>query len=486
MQSRKLMLGALLCATLVAANGAPAQAADKLFKNGLFGRRQNRENRRQNRRRIQRVVFYPQAADLPLNTAPQGYKALFNGKDTTGWHGMPHFDPDKLAALSDEDRATKLDEWSKSVKEHWRVENGAVINDGHGAYLTTDDSFRDFELLIEYKTVPKADSGIYLKNTPQVQIWDYTEEAKFKLGANKGSGGLWNNSPGAPGKDPLKLMDKPFGQWNKFKIRQIGARTTVWMNGEKVVDNAIMENYWDKDRKIPLRPTGQIQLQTHGGEIQWRNIFIKEFTPDEALKILVAEREDGYKSIFNGKDLTGWAGPKENYEVVDGTIRCKKGKGGTLHTEKKYANFKASVQFKLPPGGNNGLAIRYPGTGNAAFDGMTELQVLDSEHPKYAKLDPRQYHGSAYGLAPAFRGYLRDAGEWNYQEVTVVGPTIVVELNGNIILKTDLSKITDYMHKNKDPKVDTHPGKNLKEGYFGFAGHNDAVQFREIFIKELD
>ncbi|QDT35300.1 3-keto-disaccharide hydrolase [Thalassoglobus polymorphus] len=419
------------------------------------------------------------------NEAPEGYRSLFNGKDLTGWHGMPHFNPDQLAAMSEEDRAAKMKEWNQSISEHWKVEDGAIVNDGHGAYLTTDDSFRDYELLIDYKTVPTADSGIYLKNTPQVQIWDHTHEPAFKHGSDKGSGALWNNSAGAPGKFPTKVMDKPFGEWNQFKIRQIGARTTVWLNGEKVVDNAIMENYWDKERKVPLRASGQIQLQTHGGEIQWRNIAIKEFTPKEAVKILAEERAEGFESIFNGKDLKGWSGPTENYEVVDGSIRCKEGKGGTLHTDKKYADFVASVQFKVPPGGNNGLAIRYPGKGNPAFDGMTELQVLDSEHPKYAKLDPRQYHGSAYGMAPAFRGYLYEPGEWNYQEVTVVGPEITVELNGNIILKTDLSKITDYMHKNKDPKVDTHPGKNLKEGYFGFAGHNDAVQFREVMIKEL-
>ncbi len=412
--------------------------------------------------------------------APEGYRALFNGTDLTGWHGMPHFNPDQLQAMSKEDKAAKIDEWNQSVSEHWKVEDGAVINDGHGAYLTTDDSFRDYELLIEYKTVPTADSGIYLKNSPQVQIWDHTHEPGFKNGADKGSGALWNNSAKAPGKFPPKVMDKPFGEWNQFKIRQIGARTTVWMNGEKVVDNAIMENYWDRERKIPLRPEGQIQLQTHGGEISWRNIAVKEFTPEEALQILVDERVDGFKSVFNGKDLEGWSGAVENYEAVDGAIRCKAGKGGTLFTKEVFANFKASVQFKVPAGGNNGLAIRYPGEGNPAYAGMTELQVLDSEHAKYASLDARQYHGSAYGMAAAARGYLREAGEWNYQEVTVNGSNIIVELNGNIILNTDLSKITEYMANS------AHPGKDLKEGHFGFAGHGDAVEFKEVMIKKLD
>ncbi|MCA9047063.1 MAG: DUF1080 domain-containing protein, partial [Planctomycetaceae bacterium] len=174
----------------------------------------------------------------------------------------------KLNALSPEEKEAKLAEWAQGVAEHWRIEEGAVINDGHGPYLTTDESFRDFELLIDYKTVARADSGIYLKTTPQVQIWDHTDESKHKLGADKGSGGLWNNSAGASGKDPSALMDKPFGEWNSFRILQVGARTSVWLNGTLVVDHAIMENYWD--RKSPLNPDGQIQLQTHGGEIQWR------------------------------------------------------------------------------------------------------------------------------------------------------------------------------------------------------------------------
>ena len=411
---------------------------------------------------------------------PKGFRPLFNGTDFDGWHGMPHFNPDQFEEMSEEDRLAKIDEWNKSISEHWSIEDGVIVNDGHGAYLTTDESFRDYELRLQYKTVPKADSGIYLKNTPQVQIWDSTNESQFKLGADKGSGGLWNNSAGTAGKDPSKLMDKPFGEWNSFRIRQIGARTTVWLNGKKVVNHAIMENYWDKNREIPLRPTGQIQLQTHGGEIQWRNLYIKELNPKQANRILQQASKEGYESIFNGENLDGWAGATDNYEVVNGAIRCKPKSGGNLFTEKEYADYKVSLLIKIPAGGNNGLAIRYPGDGNPAYHGMTELQVLDSEHPKYAKLDPRQYHGSAYGMAAAYRGYLREAGEWNYQEVTVDGSKITVELNGNVILKTDLSEITEYMANSP------HPGKDLKSGHFGFAGHGDAVEFKDIRIMELD
>ncbi|GAB5444132.1 MAG: DUF1080 domain-containing protein [Fuerstiella sp.] len=413
----------------------------------------------------------------PAADVPDGFQPIFNGKDLTGWHGMPHFDPRKLDAMTDEERKAKLAEWNEDAQKHWTVENGELVNDGHGAYLVTDKDYGDYELLIDYKTVARADSGIYLKGTPQVQIWDYTDPGKFRIDANLGSGGLWNNSAGAPGKNPFVLADKRFGEWNSFRIRQLGARTTVWLNDHMVVDHAIMENYWD--RKSPLFAKGPIELQTHGGEIRWRNIHVREISAEEANELLNAHESQAFTTLFNGKDLSGWQGAVDNYEVVDGTIRCKSGHGGQLLTEKEYANFIARLEFKLPPGGNNGLAIRSPGEGDVAYAGMTELQILDNDHPKYAKLDPRQYHGSAYGMAAAHRGYLRPTGEWNFQQVTVDGSTITVELNGNIILQTDLSEITEFMAERP------HPGKDRTSGYFGFAGHNDPVEFRNVSIKVL-
>ncbi len=421
------------------------------------------------------ILCSPAVAEV--TDPPEGFIALFNGKDLSGWHGMTTFDPRKLEAMSDEERQKKLDEWNATIPEHWTVQEDVLVNDGHGAYLTTDDQYRDFELLLEYKTVPKADSGVYLKSTPQVQIWDSTDESKFRIGADKGSGGLWNNSAGAPGKDPLVLADKAFGEWNKFRIIQVGARTSVWLNDKLVVDHAIMENYFD--RASPLFPEGRIQLQTHGGEIQWRNIFLREIPTDEANEWLRQGSGSGFKSLFNGKNLEGWQGAVDNYEVVDGAIRCKAGHGGVLFTDEKFGDFQARLEFRLPPGGNNGLAIRYPGQGNPAYAGMTELQVLDNTAEKYASLDPRQYHGSAYGMVAAHRGYLRPVGEWNFQVVTVQGSKIRVELNGSVILDTDLAEVKEFMSNTP------HPGKDLKEGFFGFAGHGDAVEFRAIEVKPL-
>lgn len=409
---------------------------------------------------------------------PAGFTAIFNGTDLAGWYGLPHTDPRELAKLSADERASKRAGDDVAFRKHWRVENGELVNDGDGPYATTEREYGDIDLRLEYRTVAKADSGIYLRGTPQVQIWDTTEAGgKWKIGADKGSGALWNNSPGAPGKDPLVHADKPFGEWNALRIVQAGERTWIWLNGTLTVDGARMENFWD--RKAPLARTGPIQLQTHGGEIRWRNVFLRELPAAEATALLSKRSDAGFTQIFNGKDWTGWAGPVDNYEIVDGALRCKADAGGTIHTTETYADFVVRFEFKLPPAGNNGLAIRYPGSGDTAYVGMTELQVLDTEHEKYAKLDPRQTHGSAYGMAAAARGYLRPVGEWNYQEVTVKGSTIVVELNGTRILDADLSAITEYL----DGRA--HPGKDRKEGHFGFAGHRDPVAFRNVFIKRL-
>ncbi|WP_404309169.1 3-keto-disaccharide hydrolase [Neorhodopirellula lusitana] len=204
-----------------------------------------------------------------------------------------------------------------------------------------------------------------------------------------------------------------------------------------------------------------------------------ENTVAEASAVEVGSKVDGFQSLFNGSDLEGWAGAVDNYEVVDGSIRTRKGKGGVLHTPEKYTDFVVKFEFKLPPAGNNGLAIRYPGTGDAAYAGMCELQVLDTEHPRYKNLDPRQAHGSAYGMIAAKRGFLLPTGEWNSEEVTVQGSTIKVVLNGTVILDGDLANVTEFMADSP------HPGKDLKEGYFGFAGHGDSVEFRSIYIKKL-
>jgi hypothetical protein len=417
------------------------------------------------------------ADDLVQNVPPKGFAALFNGKSLDGWIAHNQ-NPYKLAEMAEEERKMFLDEQWKNAVEHWSVDKGELVNDGKGVYMTSPKEYRDFELMVDFKLLPKGDSGVYLKATPQVQIWDTTEEAGYwRMGANLGSGGLWNNAKGSPGKDPIVNADKPIGEWNSFRIKQIGARTWVWLNGKLAVDGAALQNYWVKG--TPLRNRGPIQLQTHGNEVRWRNIFIREISLDEATQTL-AGSDGEFKTIFDGKSLEGWGGPIENYEVVDGTVRCKQGKGGTIYYDENLTDFVARLEFKVPPGGNNGLAIRYPGKGDTAYVGLCELQVLDNTSEKYdGKLDARQYHGSVYGVVAAHRGYQRPVGEWNYQEVTVKGSWVKVELNGSVIVDADVTKPEEHMGGKR------HIGIDRFDGYFGFAGHGDAVQYRNVSLMKL-
>ncbi len=200
-----------------------------------------------------------------------------------------------------------------------------------------------------------------------------------------------------------------------------------------------------------------------------------------------ASREpNGWISLFNGKDLSNWAGAVDDYEVRDGILSCKPGKRAVIYEPRERRDFVARVEFRLAPGAESGLLIRYPREAdyaNASLESMCEIQILDDSHPSYANLDARVYHGSAWGIAAAARGLLRPLGEWNFQEVTVRGSTVKVELNGRVILDADLAHIRVFA--NGKP----HPGKNRTSGYFGVqsgTGTNQGnVQYRKIEIKEL-
>ena len=233
------------------------------------------------------ALVVPSAALMAADPSPpSGFRAIFNGKDLAGWHGL---NPHSVAKLQGEKREASLKQMREDFAKHWSVENGALVNVGTGPYATTDDEFGNIELLIEYKTVPHADSGIYLRGTPQVQIWDINQPSvpeRPDRNPNKGSGGLFNNTPKSPGRDPLVQADKPFGEWNAFRIVQVEARTWVWLNDKLVVDGAVMENYWDRAKPLPAK--GPVMLQTHGGEIRWRNIFVREIGHEEAKKLLNA------------------------------------------------------------------------------------------------------------------------------------------------------------------------------------------------------
>ena len=620
--------------------------------------------------------------------APAGWTALFNGRDLAGWRGRPHFDPAKEAEGTTEERAKRQADWDADMRRHWTVENGLIVSDGQGVFLTTDREFGDFELMLEWMLPAScADSGIYLRGNPQVQIWDPACERDFKHGCEKGSGGLWNNPADSPGKWPMVKADRPIGEWNSMRITMKGDRATVVLNGQVVVSDCPLANYFQKGQPLPAR--GPIQIQTHGAPMHVRNVFIRDlgsfdlaapgwrdlgeadftnvncgadtwtWTPDrvtctgqpvgvirtkkpvtdfemsvewrhlsdggnsgvflwapmEALdsikpgqlppggievqvldhgytakyekstgkkadwfttdgdvfpvgsstmkpfqptaprgsrsfpkarhslgtpewnhyfiraiegqvrlwvnghevsggsdctpatgylclesegapvefrRLKIREvhpdsettavaSEDGFVPLFDGKTLAGWQGALDGHQVVDGEIRSRPGVGGNLLTTAEYGDFELRFDFRLTPGANNGLGLRAPPEGDAAFEGI-ELQILDDGHPKYAGLKPWQMHGSVYGVVAAERGCLKPVGEWNEERVTVRGSQLTVVVNGRKILAADLTAFRDGQ---PTPDGRKHPGLAREKGHVGFLGHGDEVHFRNIRIREL-
>ncbi len=620
--------------------------------------------------------------------APAGWTALFNGRDLAGWRGRPHFDPAKEAEGTPEERAKRQADWDADMRRHWTVENGLIVSDGQGVFLTTDREFGDFELMLEWMLPAScADSGIYLRGNPQVQIWDPACERDFKHGCEKGSGGLWNNPADSPGKWPMVKADRPIGEWNSMRITMKGDRATVVLNGQVVVSDCPLANYFQKGQPLPAR--GPIQIQTHGAPMHVRNVFIRDlgsfdlaapgwrdlgeadftnvncgadtwtWTPDrvtctgqpvgvirtkkpvtdfemsvewrhlsdggnsgvflwapmEALdsikpgqlppggievqvldhgytakyekstgkkadwfttdgdvfpvgsstmkpfqptaprgsrsfpkarhslgtpewnhyfiraiegqvrlwvnghevsggsdctpatgylclesegapvefrRLKIREvhpdsettavaSEDGFVPLFDGKTLAGWQGALDGHQVVDGEIRSRPGVGGNLLTTAEYGDFELRFDFRLTPGANNGLGLRAPPEGDAAFEGI-ELQILDDGHPKYAGLKPWQMHGSVYGVVAAERGCLKPVGEWNEERVTVRGSQLTVVVNGRKILAADLTAFRDGQ---PTPDGRKHPGLAREKGHVGFLGHGDEVHFRNIRIREL-
>ena len=259
----------------------------------------------------------------------------------------------------------------------------------------------------------------------------------------------------------------------------IGENVTVYLNGELVVDNVPLENYWDRSQ--PIFPTGAIELQAHGTDLAFRDIFVKEIKTEE-IGLTEEEKAEGFVSLFNGMNLDGWQGNTTDYFAQDGelVVQPKRGGHGNLYTGKEYGDFIFRFEFQLTPGANNGLGIRAPLTGDAAYQGM-ELQILDNTAPIYAKLKEYQYHGSVYGVIPAKRGYLKPLGEWNYQEVVVQGSKVKVILNGTVIVDGDIAEAS----KNGTRDGRDHPGLMRDSGYIGFLGHGSELKFRNIRIKDL-
>ena len=219
----------------------------------------------------------------PDNTPPEGFVALFNGKDLTGWKGLmknPLDSPAKRAAATPEQLAAAQKVADEDMHQHWVVQDGTIVFDGKGQSLATARDYGDFEMYVDWKIKAAGDSGIYLRGTPQVQIWDTDHKDYFKHGADKGSGALWNNQKND--RFPKEKADKPAGEWNRFWIKIVGDKVWVKLNDKLVTDGVVLENFWERDK--PLYPTGQIELQNHGNTLYFKNIYIKELPKEGSAK----------------------------------------------------------------------------------------------------------------------------------------------------------------------------------------------------------
>lgn len=193
------------------------------------------------------------------------------------------------------------------------------------------------------------------------------------------------------------------------------------------------------------------------------------------------DSEEGFVPLFDGRSLAGWQGRTEEYEAADGLLICRKGAQGSLYTEGQYSDFILRLEYRLEPGGNNGIGIRAPlGDAPPAATGM-EIQILDDDFPDYQHFEPVQFNGSIYGAVPAERGHARPAGEWNAMEITARGPHIQVVLNGRRILQADMDDVGPVHMHGFD-----FVGLHNRTGHIAICGHEHRVEFRRIRIKELE
>ena len=405
-----------------------------------------------------------------------GYVNLFNGKDLTGWKALVGNPISRSKMTETELNAAQAAADAKMKTDgDWIVKDGLLVFTGHGDNLATVKKYGDIDMYVDWKITEKGDAGIYLRGTPQVQIWD---TSRREVGAQVGSGGLYNNQKHES--KPLVVADNKVGEWNRFHIIMKGEKVTVYLNGILVTDQIPLENYWDHN--IPLFPKEQMELQAHGTYVAYRNIYLRELPPTEPAVLDEAEKKQGFVSLFDGTNIDQWTGNTAGYLVKDGVVEVspEEGSGGNLYTKDEFSNFIYRFEFQLTPGANNGIGVRAPLEGDAAYVGM-EIQVLDSEHPMYKDLHAYQYHGSVYGVIPAKRGYLLPTGQWNKEEIIAKGNRIKVTLNGTVILDGDIKEAS----KNGTMDHKEHPGLLRPTGHLGFLGHGDVVRFRNMRVKKL-
>jgi hypothetical protein len=352
---------------------------------------------------------------------------LFNGKDLAGWDVTN----------------CKVD-----------VKDGAlVLAEGNG-FVRSNLKYGDFVLKLDWRALQsdKYDSGIYIRSQFPSSQRNRQWPDRYQINLKDGEEGNLVGVPAAASKGLIKR-----GEWNHFKITVVGPKISLEINGKPA---------WSYEGL--KEASGYIGLQSEtpiGGQFEFKNVQLTEL---------------GYRPLFNGKDLAGWQGDTKGYIVEDGKIVALKTGRGNLYTNDEFADFAVRFDFRLEPGANNGLAIRAPTSGDAAYQGM-EIQILDDGHKQYSGIQPYQAHGSVYGIAPAKRGHLKPVGEWNSQEVICRGRQVTVNLNGTTIVDVNLDEASTPQTIDKRE----HPGLKRNSGHIGFCGHGARVEFANLRVKTL-
>ena len=411
----------------------------------------------------------------------EGFVSMFDGATLAGWKGLVE-NPIARRAMTAKKMEKAQKEADVRMNENWKVENGCIVYEGKGFdNLCTEKQYGDFEMYVDWMLDPNGaepDAGIYLRGTPQVQIWD---TSRVNVGAQVGSGGLYNNQKNLS--TPLCVADNQLGEWNSFYIKMVGERVTVLLNGVKVVENIVMENYWDRTQPIPM--VDQIELQAHGSRVMFRNLYIKELPHVDPVTLSDEEQKEGFELLFDGTSMHRFKGNFVDYSTDGGTIHVSPtGQGfGNLYVDDEFSDFVFRFEFKLTPGANNGVGIRCEENKDAAYYGM-EIQILDHHNSIYAGwLKDYQHHGSVYGIIPAkITDALKPVGEWNCEEIYAKGSHIRVTVNGVVITEGDLLEAT----KNGTYDGLEHPGLFNKSGRIGFLGHGSELWIRNVRVKKIE
>ena len=372
-----------------------------------------------------------------------GWTKLFDGEDLSGWKYEPEY-------------------WSNAAG----VLTGKTPGTPKHHYAYTEKHYGNFELHAKVRmTGENGNSGVCIRTRPT----SFDDVPGYQVDMGDGFWGcLWEERrDGMVGKyskaDADKIVEKD--DWNEYYVLARGPHIQAWLNGVPTIDAYHPRGFAD----------GAIAFQLCHGKnrkftASFKDVYIRELGENNHVDFRPPAKLPGSVDIFNGKDLTGWTGAVKGFTAQNGRLVSARRGGGNLITEKEYSDFVLQFEFKLAPGGNNGVAIRYPGKDDSAYVGY-EIQILENTHRSYRSLKRYQYHGSIYDLVPAKRGFQKPVGSWNFEEITVKGDHMTVKLNGQTIVDASVAK------ENFSPKkVKRHAAAYGHQGYHGCHADYDAQQ----------